>query len=279
MALRHVALLAVGCALTGCAGVLPQHPSHARTAPHPTKSKSAPRHLPPGLHVSLPPAGFAVSRGHSVVLYTLAGKRIRVLSKTRIVEARFDRHPWLRDSQGRYLQLTGGKAEFRSMRAPEGPIEADGSNCIVTDAVRGATVKVCAKAGRHLRTHLTVTHGGHRLRLPRHPPQLPGGNWEYGILSPNGQQLLAQWTGECEVPQPYLVNVGTGAIEPIGNVRALQAPEGYALGWTPAGVPVVDFPTAACGSGAKSAGVYLVSLTGRLGHELIATRGQVLMWS
>jgi hypothetical protein len=277
MALRQVALLAIGCALVGCASVGPQHPSHPRTTPQPTKSKSGPRHLPPGLHLSLPAAGFAVARGHSVVLYTLAGKRFRVLPKVRIVGARFDRHPWLIDSRGRYLQLSGGKAEFRSMRAPNGAV-ARGSKCYVTDSVRGASVKLCTKPGRHLRTHLTVTHGGHQLRLPRHPPQLPGGNWQYGILSPNGQELLAQWSGECEVPQPYLVDVGTGNISPIGNVRALQAPEGYALGWTPAGAPVVDFPTAACGSGAKSAGVYVVSLTGRIGQELITTRNNVVMW-
>jgi hypothetical protein len=278
MALRQVALLAVGCALTGCAAVSAQHPSHPRTSPHPTKSKSAPHHLPPGLHVSLPAAGFAVSQGHSVVLYTLAGKRLRVLHKVRIAGSAFEHHPWLQDSRGRYLQLRGGKAEFRSMRAPQGPIEADGKACIVTDEAHGALVKVCNMSAHHVHTVLSVTHAGHRLQVARHPPQLPGGYWEYGILSPNGQQLLAQWTGECEVPQPYLVDVGTGDIRPIGNPRAVDAPEGYALGWTPSGVPVVDFPTAACGSGVKVAGVYPISTTGRVGHELIATRGQVVMW-
>jgi hypothetical protein len=176
--------------------------------------------------------------------------------------------------------LHSGRVAFRAVKAPRGPIESDGKACIVTDASHHASVKVCATSSHdNLRTRLTVIHGRHTLTVARFPPELPGGNWEYAVLSPNGQQLLAQWSGECEVPQPYLVDVNTGDIHPIGSPRTVDAPEGFALGWTPSGLPVVDFLPGECGSAVKSAGVYLTSTSGRVGHQLIATAGEVVMWS
>jgi len=41
----------------------------------------------------------------------------------------------------------------------------------------------------------------------------------------------------------------------------------------------VDFLPGECGSAVKSAGVYLTSTSGRVGHQLIATAGEVVMWS
>lgn len=281
MALRHVAVVAVGLALTGCVASGAQPTKKAsRTVPH-TSSSDTPAIKAIGTQVSLPRAGFAVSRGNSVVLYTISGRRFHVLPHVRIANARFDRHPWLLDRKGRYLRLLGGKTAFRATRAPQRPIESDGKGCIITDASHHVSVKVCtlSGAGGNLRTRLTVVRSGGRLTLQRSPPGLPGGNWQYGVLSPNGQQLLAQWSGECEVPQPYLVDAHTGDIRPIGNSRSIDAPEGFALGWTQTGLPVVDFPTAGCGLGVKSAGVYLTSTSGQLGHHLIATTGRVVMWS
>jgi hypothetical protein len=196
-----------------------------------------------------------------------------------IANAGLNRHPWLQDRHGRYLRLHGGATVFRMMKAPPGAIESHHKGCIVTDTSRHASVKVCVKHGANLHTRLVVIRGGHKLQVSRHPPELPGGNWEYGSLSPNNQQLLAQWSGECEVPQAYLVNTTTGVITPIGSSRAVNAPESYAVGWSAAGLPIVDFPRGACGAGLSSAGVYLTSTTGHVGHELIATRGQVVMWS
>jgi hypothetical protein len=280
MSRRYVAALAIAFALTGCVAAGPQAAKRPPASPHGGSSKSPAPKLPNGVRVSLPRAGFAVSRGHSVVLYTMSGRQFRVLSHVRIANTGYDRHPWLKDSKGRYLRLRGGRTVFRAMKTPQGPIESDGKACIVTTSSRHSSVEVCAKSGGgNFRTRLTVTRGSHKLTVARFPPQLPGGNWEYGVLSPDGQQVLAQWSGECEVPQPYLVDTSTGQIRPIGSLRSVDAPEGFALGWTSAGLPVVDYFAGGCGSAVKSAGVYLTSTSGRVGHELIATGGKVVMWS
>jgi hypothetical protein len=274
VALAAACLLAAGCAVTASGDApsapLISHPSATHAATRPAN----------GMALSLPPTGFAVAHGDSVVLYTSGGRRFRVLHHVRIVGARFSRHPWLRDRAGRYVELRGGRRVFRTARRPQVAIEGESSRCIITDHSRGTSVKVCVvpTSDNELHTRLTVTHSGHTLTVKSYPPGLPGGDWEYGALSPNGQQLLAQWSGECEVPQAYLVDIGSGAIHPVDSELSADAPESLGLGWSAAGLPVVDFPTAACGSGVSKAGVYLTSTSGQLGHRLLATRDQVVMW-
>jgi hypothetical protein len=275
----RVALAATGLFVAGCAVTATGDAPSAPLVSHVSATHAATRPAN-GLALSLPPAGFAVAHGDTVVLYTMTGRRFRVLHHVRIVGARFNRHPWLRDRKGRYLQMRGGRTVFRATRRPQLAIESEGSSCIVTDDSRRTSVKVCVvpTSDNELHTRLTVTHGGHTLTVRSYPPGLPGGDWEYGTVSPNGQQLLAQWSGECEVPQAYLVDISSGAIHPVDGDISADAPESQGLGWSAAGLPVVDFPTAACGSGVSKAGVYLTSTSGQLGHRLLATRDQVVMW-
>jgi len=231
--------------------------------------------------LTLPASGFAVQHRNAVTLYTSNGRRIRVLRHVQIAGAAFNRHPWLQDRHGRYLRLRGGRTVFRAVRLPPRPIEREGaSRCVITDLSRHASVTVCSGSSedQEFHTRLTVRECAHTLRVRRYPPGLPGGYWQYGALSPSGQQLLAQWSGECEVPQAYLVDTSTGDITPVGNSISADAPESEALGWSSAGLPVVEFPMGACGPGEKTAGVYLTSPTGRVGRLLIATREEVVMW-
>ena len=50
-------------------------------------------------------------------------------------------------------------------------------------------------------------------------------------LSPDGNRVLAQWSGECEVPLAYLATLQSGPPVPITGATT-DAPESFALGWT-----------------------------------------------
>jgi hypothetical protein len=87
------------------------------------------------------------------------------------------------------------------------------------------------------------------------------GHWRYAIESGSGA-ILAQWSGECEVPTAYWIDEdGTTRIV-TGESDVSTAPESVALGWTPTGRAVVFLPHGGCGAGAESPGVYLYSSPG-----------------
>jgi hypothetical protein len=75
------------------------------------------------------------------------------------------------------------------------------------------------------------------------------GHWLMVDVSPRGR-ILAQWTGECEIPAAY---IGSSA-----GVRSVASPliESFALGWAGERA-VVAFPTAACGAAFGRPGVYV----------------------
>jgi hypothetical protein len=91
-------------------------------------------------------------------------------------------------------------------------------------------------------------------------PVIELGHWRFAVPSPNGRWVLAQWSGECEVTQAYLVNVRSGQRRPVigGGVAS------NAIGWAPDGRAIVGLPTAACGRTSGQTGTYLVDpATGR----------------
>jgi hypothetical protein len=92
--------------------------------------------------------------------------------------------------------------------------------------------------------------------LPEHRGTSPlVGHWRWGVPSPNGRFLLAQWVAECEVPIAYFVPVGGGTPRPVTTVAA----ESVALGWTSAGRARVALPRGACGTAAKRPGIYEIA--------------------
>ena len=96
----------------------------------------------------------------------------------------------------------------------------------------------------------------------------PRGWWERVSLSPNGKELLAQWSGECEIPRAYLVDVGTGRLTALGRTRSGSVSEGRALGWSGARA-LVALPLGACGGSADRLGVYAIQARrGRLVYAL-----------
>ena len=57
------------------------------------------------------------------------------------------------------------------------------------------------------------------------------GHWVMGVPSSSGRWVLAQWSGECEVPTAYLINARTEHITDIGDRASGLLPESIALGW------------------------------------------------
>ena len=84
-------------------------------------------------------------------------------------------------------------------------------------------------------------------------PVAPNGHWRYALPSPDGRWVLAQWSGECEVPVAYLFPAIRGQGHPVAGPDA----ETIAIGWTPDGRAIVGFMPGACGEG-NEPGTYLL---------------------
>jgi hypothetical protein len=123
----------------------------------------------------------------------------------------------------------------------------------------------------------------HGMGLPR--PTSNGkplaGHWRYEAFDPHyADRVLAQWSGECEVPTAFFVDLDEGDVEPAtGEADPAKAPESSALGWTIRGQAVVFLPRGACGPGAERPGISLFRDAGD-GRLVVATPPQSLarMW-
>jgi hypothetical protein len=62
---------------------------------------------------------------------------------------------------------------------------------------------------------------------PREAPHPNHGWWRRVIASPNRANVLAQWSGECEIQTTYLVSPSTGELWSIFSGEASSA-----IGWT-----------------------------------------------
>ena len=80
------------------------------------------------------------------------------------------------------------------------------------------------------------------------------GHWRYAVPSPDGQWVLGQWSGECEVPTAYLFPMTGGKGQPlIGREFATTA-----VGWAPDGRAVVGLWPGACSADTEEPGTYLL---------------------
>jgi hypothetical protein len=129
----------------------------------------------------------------------------------------------------------------------------------------------CDPAGSHGAAHYRVCYsspevrgvdvlGGGRVgEVPVEDPSGAGvGHWRWAALSPDGETLLATWSGECEIPIAFTFPVGGGRPETVTGERDwTKAPESEALGWTTDGEPIVRLLDGACGTGADAPGTYV----------------------
>jgi hypothetical protein len=85
-----------------------------------------------------------------------------------------------------------------------------------------------------------------------------GGFWAYALPSPDESAILAQWSGECEVPLAFFLSGDGRDPEAVFGGGGLgDAPESRGLGWTEDGRAVVQLMQGLCGNGGHP-GVYLI---------------------
>lgn len=90
--------------------------------------------------------------------------------------------------------------------------------------------------------------------------ELPMGHWRWGEVSPDGSELLLQWSAECEIPVAFFAPASGG--DPVGydgSADWSQTPESFGLGWTSDGhALVLAWGEGICGAAADAPGVYLM---------------------
>lgn len=90
------------------------------------------------------------------------------------------------------------------------------------------------------------------------------GSWVWAAASPDGKTVLAQFSGECEIPMAFFVPASGGVASSVsGPYTRGEPPENSsALGWTTDGRAIVFIPAApGCGS-THGAGVFLIAPSG-----------------
>jgi len=81
-------------------------------------------------------------------------------------------------------------------------------------------------------------------------------------VSPDGQTLLLQYSGQCETPNAFFEPVSGGRPRPVtGEADWRTAPESSAIGWMRDGSALVRLLPFACGQGARP-GIYAISPAG-----------------
>jgi hypothetical protein len=116
-------------------------------------------------------------------------------------------------------------------------------------------------------------YSGSRWVVVRGP--LPGepGWWRRVFAAPDGQTLLAQWSGACERQSSYLVSATDGSLRAVFAGHASEA-----MGWTAAGLARVRLAERIWRGSTplRRPGVYVVdprTMAARLEHSSAARRG------
>jgi hypothetical protein len=188
----------------------------------------------------------------------------------------------IRLRHGQATSVAATAFDVRDKSSPSVP-----PTCAVADRIRDRLILVCDRLDRTAGGFATVEaldpNGRRTVLVPA--PRFHGkpmlGFWRSAIVSPDGRTILAQWSGECEVPLAFFAPSAGGRPRPVvGASRPAEFPESVALGWTPNGRATVFFPVAACGSGIDRPGIYAVR-PGGTSRLIVATDdsvGGMQMW-
>jgi hypothetical protein len=225
------------------------------------------------------PAGMALTAGATLAFVRrsrtwVVGRAGRVILQMRVGRE----FPFL--SEDRDVVSTGRRAlDLRTRRFVDVP-----RGCVVASRRAPNWILLCGRipSGTVLPTSIEELVSGSR-RLIVGPPVRRGpdrrihGHWVYVKVSPSTHRLLAQWSGECEVPTAFLVE--RRKVRPFGAGTHAGAPESGALGWLRDGSAVVHFPVGACGRSLRTPGTYVISRSGKPRLVLATTRlAAVAMW-
>jgi hypothetical protein len=123
-------------------------------------------------------------------------------------------------------------------------------DCTPAGRVTGGELSLCVVHGKQTGTISGFLVDGEPRPVAR---MSDPGHWMWAAASPDGKTILAQWSGECEVPQAFLLDAGGWSPRAVAPNNAASR----ALGWTTDGRAIVSRPAdAACGAGGDP-GLYL----------------------
>ena len=132
---------------------------------------------------------------------------------------------------------------------------------------RAAGYRACERylGDRRLSATLELRTAPGRWRVVARQPKgarvgrIVHGHWPNAWLSPDGRTLLAQWSGECEIPVAFFVPAGGGPMRPVTGERDWrQSPESVALGWMADGRARVRLLGGLCGHAGDPPGIYAI---------------------
>ena len=99
--------------------------------------------------------------------------------------------------------------------------------------------------------------------LPASRAPYPGhGWWRRVLVGPRGQRLLAEWSGECEVPFTYLLTTDSSSLRRVFRPQPVTA-----LGWTSDGsarVKLLKPIHASKAQIARPSGIYRITAKGKV---------------
>jgi hypothetical protein len=104
-----------------------------------------------------------------------------------------------------------------------------------------------------------------------------GQQFEDGFRPEENPGLLAQWSGECEVPNAFFID-GDSVVTVDGYSHLGPASDSFALGWTNDGRAVVTLAGGACSMQFPRPGVYLLDGPGE-GDLLVPGMHAARMWN
>jgi hypothetical protein len=194
-----------------------------------------------------------------VDVYGLDGTRLASLPGWRPHDQAGPGHEVLVAPNGRLYALTRS-----GLRASSAPPSLSHDRCTPTNR---PGERVCgSEPGVHdVEPTITLERDGRASRrITGSPvPKVMGqweGYWSSAELGPDGRTILATFSGECESPSVYFVDLVTGrAYQPQsgGEIR-----ESVGMGWSSAGEAIVSFSAGVCGTAAPTPGVYRLRTDG-----------------
>lgn len=196
----------------------------------------------------LPDGGIAVVEGDQIILLSFDGQELGSAKAST---------PFLRQPGVEVVAIRPG-VPLLELAAPD-PAETP-EGCEGAAGRGGLRVALCGGSEQIRERVVTVDSTGASTVLAEAAPGSQGiGHWQWALPSPDGQWVLAQWSGECESPTAFLVPTDGSEIRTASGATDLGAGrESMGAGWTPDGRAIVRFYGGICGSGIDEPGTYLV---------------------
>jgi hypothetical protein len=161
----------------------------------------------------------------------------------------------------------------------EAPVVDDSvEDCQAVHGRAGLLVGACGGLDGEAPEIVAIESNGVHQRIagPADPEHPDVGHWRFGLPSPDGKWVLAQWSGECEVPSAFAVEVSTGRVELLG----VEGTESRALGWAPDGRAIVGVSGGPCTNESADDGIDLIDVgSGDRQRIHDFTAGAMVSWS